>query len=82
MNVLLSNKVLTAVGFVLPVGTMWGEVTHFALLDTLATAAGEPRGRANRRRRYAAFCHRNQKLKINIVDSLIKLTMFSCKRRF
>lgn len=42
LNVLLGTWVLTTVGFILSVGTMWGEVTHLALLDTLPTAAGKP----------------------------------------
>lgn len=60
---LLGNKVLTAAGFILSVGTMWGEVTHFALLDALSTATGKQRGRANRRRRYTALCNRKSKMK-------------------
>ncbi len=58
LNVLLGNKALTAAGFVLSMGTMWGEVTHFALLDALPTAAGEPRGRTNR----IYFCQEDQKI--------------------
>lgn len=65
LNVLLGNKVLTAADFVLPMGTIWGEVTHFAFLDTIpTTATGKPHGRANRWRGHNVLCHRKQKQEI------------------
>lgn len=68
LNVLLGNKVLTAAGFVLSMGTVWGEVTHFALLDTIpTTATGEPHGRANRWRGHSALCRTEQILEINTI---------------
>lgn len=45
------HVVLTTAGFILSMRTMWGEVTHFALLNTLPSVTGKPWGRAHRRRR-------------------------------
>lgn len=49
---------LTAAGFVLSVETVRGEVTHSALLDALAVAAGKPGVGTQRRRGGADICQR------------------------
>lgn len=74
----LATRALTAVSLVLPVGTMWREVAHFALLDALPAATGKPRRRANRR--YGALCPRDKKNKDTYINIFHRVTAFSCKR--
>lgn len=45
---IFGNRVLTAAGFILPARTMWGEVTHLALINTLPTGTGEGGGGAQK----------------------------------
>lgn len=49
-------------------GTVWGEVAHFAPLYALPAATGEPRGGAARRR--GAAWHGNQKEGMNTIEDL------------
>lgn len=56
---------LTAAGFVVSVGAVWGEVTDFVFLDAFSTSTGKPRGRASGRKQGRAPCRRNKNGQIN-----------------
>lgn len=55
---------------------MRGEVTHFALLDTLAASTGKPRGRTGGRRRHVALCAEIKESTITTAHHFIEITLF------
>lgn len=76
------HRVLTTAGFILSVRTMWGEVAHFPLLQTLPSVAGKPRQRAGRDR--GNICHNEIIVicckRINLINIFIEVAALIFKK--
>lgn len=74
--------VLTTAGFILSMRTMWGEVTHFPLLQTLPSVAGKPWQRTGRDR--GNICHKKIRVicckRINLINIFIEVAALIFKK--